>query len=120
MSFSAELKKAMERENISASELAEKTGICKSSLSQYLSGKAEPKASAIKKISGVINVNYDFKNVPVSIAADMLGKSEQFIRIGLQQGILPFGKAVKLSSKYSYHISQKLLEEYIGSLKVTS
>ncbi len=115
MSFAGELKKSMERENISAAELAEKTGICKSSISQYLSGKSEPKGVAIKKIAEVMEVNYDFKNVPVFIAAEMLGKSEQFIRIGLQQGILPFGKAVQLSSKYSYHISQKLLEEYMGS-----
>lgn len=43
-----------------------------------------------------------------------IGKSEQFVRIGLQRGILPFGSAVKTSSKYSYYISPKLFEEYTG------
>lgn len=54
------------------------------------------------------------KNISVSEAAKKLGKSEQFIRIGLQQKILPIGVAVKMSSKWTYHISPKLLEEYVG------
>lgn len=48
-------------------------------------------------------------------AAQQLNKSEQWIRIGLQQQILPFGHAVKVSPKrWSYHISDKLFKEYIG------
>jgi hypothetical protein len=43
-----------------------------------------------------------------------MGKSPQFVRIGLQRGILPFGKAVKQSSIWTYHISPKLFYEYIG------
>ncbi|PID22471.1 hypothetical protein CSV61_02165 [Sporosarcina sp. P3] len=54
------------------------------------------------------------KNVKVSEAAKVIGKSEQFVRIGLQRNILPFGYAVKMSSKWTYHISPKLLEEYMG------
>ena len=50
----------------------------------------------------------------IAEAAELLGKSKQFIRIGLQRGVLPFGYAVKMSSKYSYHISRKKLYEYIG------
>ena len=42
-------------------------------------------------------------------------KSEQFIRIGLQRNLLPFGKAIKNNGgKYSYYISPKLFEEYTG------
>lgn len=47
-------------------------------------------------------------------AAKLLNKSEQFVRIGLQRGVLPFGVAVKMSSKYTYHISKAKLEEYLG------
>ena len=54
------------------------------------------------------------KNVPVSLAAQKLGKSEQFVRVALQRGLVPFGFAVQLSSRFSYHISPKLLNEYIG------
>lgn len=52
--------------------------------------------------------------VRVSEVSKLLGKSEQFIRIGLQQGRLPFGTAVKTSSKWNYHISEKLLQDYLG------
>ena len=50
----------------------------------------------------------------VKEAAKLLGKSEQFVRIGLQRGILPFGYAVKMSSKWRYHISEHKVLEYLG------
>ena len=53
----------------------------------------------------------------VSEAAQLLNKSEQFVRMGLQLERLPFGTAVKTSSKWSYHISDKLFYEYIGGDK---
>ncbi len=46
--------------------------------------------------------------------ARLLGKSPQFIRVGLQRGILPFGYAVKMSNKWTYHISDKKVYEYVG------
>lgn len=53
-------------------------------------------------------------NVSVAEAARILGKSEQFVRIGLQRNILPIGTAVRMSSRWTYHISPKLLQEYVG------
>ncbi len=50
----------------------------------------------------------------VKDAARLLGKSEQFVRVGLQQKALPFGVAVKVSNRWNYHISEKLFREYIG------
>lgn len=52
--------------------------------------------------------------VSVKDAARIMGVSQQFIRIGLQRGILPFGCAVKMSDRFTYHISEKLLNEYIN------
>lgn len=52
----------------------------------------------------------------VKEAAKMLGKSEQFVRIGLQRGILPFGYAVKMSSNWYYHISEHKVREYLGKV----
>ena len=46
--------------------------------------------------------------------AKLLGKSPQFIRIGLQRGVLPFGYAVKMSSGWTYHISEAKAYEYLG------
>ena len=56
-------------------------------------------------------------NIKVSEVAKLMGKSEQFVRIGLQRGLLPIGTAIKTGSKYNYYISPKLLEEYIGRNK---
>ena len=56
------------------------------------------------------------KKVTVAEAAARMGKSPQFIRICLQQGLLPIGTAVKTGKKnWNYYISPKLLDEYIGS-----
>lgn len=54
------------------------------------------------------------RKITVSKAAKILGVSEQFVRIGLQREQLPIGTAVKMSTKWSYHISPKLLAEYVG------
>lgn len=52
--------------------------------------------------------------IAVKEAAQILGVSPQFIRIGMQQRVLPIGTAVKMSSVWTYHISPKLLEDYMG------
>lgn len=49
----------------------------------------------------------------VAEAAKRMGVSQQFVRIGLQRGILPFGYAVKMSDRYTYHISESKLNEYV-------
>lgn len=47
-------------------------------------------------------------------AAAMINTSPQFVRIAMQQGKLPIGTAIKMSSVWTYNISPKLLAEYIG------
>lgn len=51
----------------------------------------------------------------VKEAAVLMGVSEQFIRIGLQQSKLPFGVAVKTSSRWSYYINTTQFLRYIGA-----
>lgn len=60
----------------------------------------------------------EYKNIPVQVVAEILGVSPQFVRVGLQQKTLPIGSAVKLSSKWTYHISYELLKNYIGEEKL--
>lgn len=50
----------------------------------------------------------------VSECAKLLDKSPQFVRMGLQLGVLPFGVAIKMSSKWTYHISEAKVYEYLG------
>ncbi len=55
-----------------------------------------------------------------SMAAEIMGVGPQFVRIGLQQGILPFGYAYKLKTKgreskvYTYYINPNQFREFIG------
>ncbi len=57
----------------------------------------------------------DTGKIKVTEAAAVLHVSDQFVRIGLQRGILPIGTAVRMSSKWTYQISPKLLEDYSGA-----
>lgn len=50
----------------------------------------------------------------VKQAAELMGVSEQFVRLALQRKELPFGAAVQMSSKWAYYISPKLFYEYVG------
>jgi len=57
------------------------------------------------------------RNVPVNVAARIMGKSPQFIRIGLQRDILPIGRALKTNDRneqYDYYISPRLLADFTG------
>lgn len=45
------------------------------------------------------------KRVTPDQAASIMGCSAQFIRIGLQRGLLDIGNAVKMSTKWTYNIS---------------
>ena len=50
----------------------------------------------------------------VEDAAKKIGMNTQTLRLALQQGLLPFGIAVKTSeNRYTYKIFQKRLEKYI-------
>lgn len=50
----------------------------------------------------------------VNEAAKILGKSPQFVRIGLQRGVLPIGTAVKMSSRWTYYVNEYQLRQYLG------
>ena len=56
------------------------------------------------------------RNVPITEIARAMGKDAQYIRVGLQQGILNFGYALKMdgSSEYNYYCSDKKVWEETG------
>lgn len=53
--------------------------------------------------------------ITVVEAAKILHVSDQFVRIGMQRNVLPIGTALKMSSKWTYQISEKLLTKYSGA-----
>lgn len=128
--FSQRLKTAMEQERMSQTALSKVTGLCKSSISQYVSGKSSPSAANLKVIASALNVSADYlkggvdepasdtghlKNLPVETAAKLMGIGKQMLRQGLKNGDFPFGYAVKMpSGKYRYYISPSKLSEFIG------
>lgn len=54
------------------------------------------------------------KSLSIKQAAEIMGKSQQFVRLGLQRKEFPFGNAVKLSTKWTYYISPARFYEYVG------
>lgn len=51
----------------------------------------------------------------VEEVAEILGKPPQFVRLGLQQGTLPIGAAVRGSGgRYSYLIPKEKFDLWIG------
>ena len=59
------------------------------------------------------------RNVPITEIAKAIGKDAQYVRVGLQKGILKFGYAMKLdqSSEYSYYCPDKKVWEETGYFK---
>lgn len=50
----------------------------------------------------------------VKECAQLLNVSEQWVRLGIQRGEFPFGHAVKMSSRWTYHISRYQVYLYLG------
>lgn len=56
------------------------------------------------------------QRITIKQAAELLGVSQQFLRIGLQQGKFSFGVAVKTSpSRYTYYVNADRLLAYLGA-----
>lgn len=128
MSFAEKLKVLMGELDLSQSKLSDLTGIGKSSISQYLSGKNEPSKGRKKEIARKLGVQEDYFdtfetaatvqhdgvfNLPVTLAAKLMGKSKEWVKQGLRDGVFPWGYAVKLTN-WSYFISSVKFTEYTG------
>ena len=55
-------------------------------------------------------------NMTIEEASKLMGVSRQFIRVGLQQGKLPFGYAIQIlkGGRYTYFISRQKFLEHTG------
>lgn len=134
MTFKDKLEKAMQQLGITQAQLVGITGIGKSSVSQYLSGKNIPSAerqadiaaaiglppdyfeqdehSIVAKLRKKIQDGYTIERLPVEDAAKLMGVDIERIRNGLQQGAYEWGYAVKGGEhKYSYFINAKRFAE---------
>lgn len=129
-SFAQRLKFALNEAGMSQSILAEKSGASKAAISQYLSGKNAPASDRVKVFADITGVSFNFlmgyetpqfkepvpvKKVTIKAAARCMGKSNQFVRVGLQRGNLPFGTAVPgTGKKWNYYINPSKFRDYVG------
>ncbi len=128
MTFANKLNALKNELGLTQKQICDLTGIGASSISQYLSGKVEPAKDRKKEIAQSLGVQeYYFEtfdtvarvqhneviNLPVALAAKLMNKSKEWIMKGLQDGVFPWGYAVKLK-KWSYFISSVKFTEYTG------
>lgn len=133
--FAERLKNAMEKADMSQAELSLQAGASKAAISQYLSGKNTPGPDRIKALADATGVSFDYlmgygdepevappiKKISVREAALCMGKSDQFIRVGLQRGLLPFGNAVPgTGEKWNYYINPTKFRDYVGAEQFNS
>lgn len=53
--------------------------------------------------------------ITIKEAAELMGVSEQFVRVGLQKGCFPWGYAVQVTAKrFTYFISRQKFYEALG------
>lgn len=127
--FKDDLRRALDAKGWKAADLSAATGIGKSSISQYLAGKNTPSskrreiiACALGFPDGYFKKNpicverfeAEISNLPVMVAAQLMGKSKKFVYQGLQEGKFPWGYAVKIGTNWSYYISPIKFTEYTG------
>lgn len=112
----SEMHERMTELGITAQELSEMTGIGKSSISQYLSGKVTPPPKRMKLINEALKVEDDtITQLSVMEVSKLLRMNQQTVRLGLQQGVFPWGYAIKTSEyRWVYFINKKRFEEVEG------
>ena len=135
MKFSEQLKEAMQQLGINQSQVVGMTGLCKSSISQYLSDINIPTEERQKHIAVSLGLAPDYfskenkqvvafskqalnegiQRLDVMVAAKILGMTHTTVRKGLQQGVFPWGYAIKTSAnRWTYFINAKRFAEIEG------
>lgn len=134
MKFSEKLKQAMQQLNINQIQVVGLTGKSKGSVSMYLSGKTVPSEKTQSDIAVALGLNPDYfededafaitipKNSDGAVrrmlpeeAAAFLGIDKETVRKGLQQGVFPWGYAIKTSkNRWTYFINARRFAEVEG------
>ena len=135
MKFSEQLKEAMQQLGINQSQVVGMTGICKSLISQYLSDINIPTEERQKHIAVSLGLAPDYfskenkqvvafskqalnegiQRLDVMVAAKILGMTHTTVRKGLQQGVFPWGYAIKTSAnRWTYFINARRFAQIEG------
>lgn len=133
MTFNEKLKQAMRQLGISQAQVVGMTGIGKSSISQYLSGKNVPTEERQKNIAVSLGLEADYftkddftvkllkqnSGVIAEIRTKDVGRlmrmGHSTVENGLKQGVFPWGYAIKTSDNhYRYFINARRFAEIEG------
>lgn len=133
MKFNEKLKQAMQQLGISQAQVVGMTGIGKSSISQYLSGKNVPTAERQKNIAVSLGLEADYfekddftvrllKKSRDGIAqirpkdvGTLMKMNHKTVEEGLKQGVFPWGYAIKTSDNHHrYFINAQRFAEIEG------
>lgn len=136
MKFGEKLKKAMEDLGLKQSQIVGMTGCSKGAVSQYISGKNTPSADKQRDIAVSLGLAADYfeqdedsgtvilpkktrdgviRRLLVEDAAKLLGMNHNTVRKGLQQGVFPWGYAIKTSEhRWAYFINANRFAEIEG------
>lgn len=112
--FSNRLKIAMRIRNIKASELSAKTGIAKSSLSEYIKGKYEAKQDGVFLLAKALDVNEAWLmgcNVPMERNDDLLKKIGAIPLSDIETTKIPVLGTVKAGYDY---LAEENIIDYIS------
>ena len=136
MNFSEKLKTAMQELHLNQRQVCGMTGKSKGSVSQYLSGKQIPSEDVQRDIAVSLGLDQDYftkdnsqtvvlptkevrngviPRLDVEKAAKLLQMNHNTVRKGLQQGVFPWGYAIKTSeNRWCYFINAKRCAEIEG------
>ena len=132
MNFSEKLKKAMQELGINQAKVVSLTGKSEGSISQYISGKQTPPAEVQRDIAVSLGLAPDYfeqevtvvqlakntdgiKTLDVVEVAKVMHMNHNTVRKGLQQGVFPWGYAIKTSeNRWVYFINAKRFAEIEG------
>ncbi len=129
--FKDKLKAVMKELNLNQAKLSAMTGIGRSSLSQYLSGKYTPTEERQEEIAAALGLSSDYFYEEVGVvkvncnatikrllpddAAKLMGIAGSSVRKGLQEGVFPWGYAIPTSeNRWTYFINAKKFAEIEG------
>ena len=126
MNFKDALFSLMCELNLNQRQVCGMTGCSKASVSQYLSGKNVPSEQKQREIAESLGVDPDYfkeftepdktkiiqkgtmKKMLPEVCAKILGVGKETIRLGLQQGVFPWGYAVQTSpGRWTYIINEQ-------------
>lgn len=135
MKFHERLKAVMTELHLTQTQVVGMTGCSKASISQYLSGKNTPSEDKQRDIATALGLNADYfeqgdemylprqmaksDGIQTMISAEvakLMHMDVATIRRGLQQGVFPWGYAIKnpVTGTWAYFINAKRFAEIEG------